>query len=300
MASWRWTAPPRVVLRVIAAVLMVLCLGVGTDRLAYAEGGKQTASSLIKKGQDLFDEQLYEESIQTLSAALMRPGIAKDEKIEVYRLLAYNYITLQRTEEADGAVRGLLVLDPTFELPDGESPRFRDFFKQVRAKWEEEGKPGAETASGATATGSSVLIKHASPAQVDAGLAVSLTGTVDDPKAVVQRLKLYYRASADEKFATARAKYGMRKFTAEIPADVVEPPLVEYYFEALDENGLPVASRGDAESPLRIAVPDEGAWYTSPWFWVPVTTVVAGAVVVGIVLGTAGTPTSQVTVNVFD
>lgn len=300
MASRRWTASLRGAWRLVATALIVLCLGVSPGRLAYAAGGKQTASSLIKKGQDLFDEQLYEESIQTLSAALMRPGIAKGEKIEVYRLLAYNYITLQRDEEADGAVRGLLVLEPTFELPEGESPRFRDFFKQVFAKWEEEGKPGAET-DGAPATAvAPVLIKHASPAQVDPGSEISLTGTIDDPKAVVQRLKLYYRASADEKFATARAKYGMRKFTATIPSDVVEPPLVEYYLEALDENGLPVASRGDAESPLRIAVPEEGAWYTSAWFWVPVSTVVAGAIVVGIVLGTAGTPSSQVTVSVFE
>ena len=122
-------------LALLGTVLLVAFTTVGRAPDAYAEGAKQSVSGLIKKGQDLFDEQLYEESIQTLSAALMRPGIGKNEKVEVYRLLAYNYIALQRNDEADAAVRGLLVLDESFELPDTESPRFRDVFKSVRKKW---------------------------------------------------------------------------------------------------------------------------------------------------------------------
>ena len=53
---------------------------------------------------------------------------ATAEKIEIYRLLAYNFIILKRTDEADAAVRGVLVLDENFTLPPTESPRFRDFF----------------------------------------------------------------------------------------------------------------------------------------------------------------------------
>ena len=297
MATQRWTSLLRRSFATLGTVLLVamMCLGVATH--AYAQGG---AGSLIKKGQELFDDQSYEESIQTLSAALMRPGTAKSDKIAVYRLLAYNYIILKRTEEADGAVRGLLVLDPSYELPESESPRFRDFFKQVRAKWESEGKPGLE-AEGAPAAGAgTVVMKHSSPAQVDAGEAVSLTGTLDDPKAIVSKVQLRYRAGSDGKFQSAKAKYAMHKFSAEIPADAVEPPLVEYYLVALDESGLPVAGRGDAESPLRIAVPEGATWYTSPWFWVPVSAaVVAGIVVTAVVLSTSSKQ-STVTVNVFE
>ena len=87
---------------------------------ALAQGGASAGkgvTSLIQKGGELFDDQQYEESIQTLSAALMRPGTQKSDKIEIYRLLAYNYITLKRTEEADAAVRGLYVVDESFTLP---------------------------------------------------------------------------------------------------------------------------------------------------------------------------------------
>ena len=80
----------------------------------------------------------------------MRPGSAKKERIQIFQLLAYNYIVLNRTEEADGAVRGLLVIDEEYELPETESPRFRDFFTNVREKWVEEGKPGQEVAAAAS------------------------------------------------------------------------------------------------------------------------------------------------------
>ena len=60
---------------------------------------------LIAKGQQLFEDQQYEDSVQTLSAALLRPNNTKDQKVEIYRLLALNYITLGRKDEADNAVR---------------------------------------------------------------------------------------------------------------------------------------------------------------------------------------------------
>ena len=132
---------------------------------------------------------------------------------------------------------------------------------------------------------------------------MSLTGTVDDREAVVSGIKLYYRASGAEKYLSVPAKYAMRRFTATLPSSVVEPPLVEYYLEALDERGLPVAGRGDAAAPLRIAVPDESSWYTSPWFWVPVSAVVVGSVVIiAAVLSTNGEEraTSTVTIGVFE
>ena len=33
-------------------------------------------------------------------------------------------------------------------------------------------------------------------------------------------------------------------------------PLIEYYFEGLNKGGLAIVARGDAASPLRIAVPE--------------------------------------------
>ena len=282
-------------------MLLAGCLGVAAPlaitQPVMAQQPKQTVDTLIKRGQEHFDDQEYVESIQTLSAALMRPGIAKAEKIEVYRLLAYNYIVLQRAEEADGAVRGLLVLDEQFELPDGESPRFRDFFRDTRKKWEADGKPGKEVDKPA---GPSVSITHVSPAQAEEDTAIPVEGTVEDPEGLVEGVKLFYRAGTVDKFAAAPVQFTVLRFTGEIPAEAVVPPLVEYYLEAVDTHGITVGLRGDSAAPLRVAVAEGSSVVSSPWLWVPVSlAVVGGIVATAVVLGTQSS-TSAVTVNVFD
>ena len=55
--------------------------------VAHAQAQKGGVVSLIQRAADLFEDQQYEESIQTLSAALLRPGSSVKEKTEIYRLL---------------------------------------------------------------------------------------------------------------------------------------------------------------------------------------------------------------------
>jgi hypothetical protein len=256
--------------------------------VAHAQTSKSGTVSLIQRAAELFDDQQYEESIQTLSAALLRPGSSTKEKIEIYRLLAYNYITLKRNEEADAAVRGLYVVDETFTLPSTESPRFRDFFEATRKKWAEEGKPGKATDTSQPAAEVPVKLAHTSPAQVAPSTSIKLSGSVDDPKGRVRGVQLFYRTGAKGKFIIVAGTYTLGKFNTQIPAKDVKPPLVEYYLEAVDNAGLPIASRGDAATPLRIVVPEpqKSSIFSSPAFWVPVGVVVVG-VAVGVPVGLA-------------
>jgi hypothetical protein len=267
---------------------------------------KTDTRGLLDRAQDLFDEQRYEESIQTLSAALVRPGKSLEDRIETYRLLAYNYITLGRSEEADAAVRGLLVLKQDFELSPKESPRFRDFFAKVKKEWADEGKPGLEQA---TEAAPEVAIRHTPPVQVEPGSVVKVEGTVDDPEAQVAEVKLFFRDPSAEKYDEKALAFSMGAFRGQIPQAAVEPPLVEYYLLALDAKGLPLASRGDADAPLRIAVPEpqDDSIFVSPWFWIPVgVLVVGGAVATAVIVasqddappGGSGTPTSTVVIGV--
>jgi hypothetical protein len=283
------------------AALAIAVLGAPGAALAQP-GDKGGAATLIQRGGELFEDQAYEESIQTLSAALLRPGTPKDQKIEVYRLLAYNYIALKRTEEADAAVRGLLVLDESFSLPPSESPRFRDFFAATRGKWEQEGKPGKVAGGDAPGAEPPVELKHASPAQVERGTAVKLSGSVTDPGGRVGGVELAYRTGTKGKFVTLPATLALDHYSATIPASAVKPPLVEYYLLATDKNGLPIASRGDAAAPLRVVVPEpSGGVLASPWFWVPVGVAVVGGAVLTAVLVSSSSgaeSTSRVTVNV--
>ncbi len=235
---------------------------------------------LIAKAQQLFEDQQYEESIQTLSAALVRPTNTKEQKVEIYRLLALNYITLGRKDEADNAVRGLLVVNPEYQLPATESPRFRDFFAASKKKWEDEGRPGLVKE---TPEEKPVALRHGSPAQGEEGKSIDLTAKLEDEGGRVGSVKLYYRAGSKGEFTEALAEVEDGNVRAQIPGNAVKPPLMDYYFEVLDGAGGLIASRGDAQAPLRIAVPDANKGGGSGWV-LPVVggTLLGAAAIVGI------------------
>jgi hypothetical protein len=246
-------------------------------------GVAKQGQDLIARGQALFDDQQYEESIQTLSGALVRPSNTKQQKVEIYRLLALNYITLSHKEEAEGAVRGLLSLEPTYELPQRESPRFRDFFAAVRTKWEAEGRPGLVKETEAPPM--PVRMKHSSPAQATAHSQIDLAATLDDPQSRVAKVVLFYRSGSDAKFAETPGVLEGGHVSASIPPDAVKPPIMEYYIEGLDKGGLPVVSRGDAAAPLRIAITEKGSGWVVPAVIAGAVAVVVGGVIGGLAAG---------------
>lgn len=251
---------------------------------------RASVESLIKKATDLFDDAAYEESIQTLSGVVVRADATREEKIAAYRLLATNHIALSRAEEADAAVRAIYVLDPAFELPATESPKFRDFFKKSKDAWEAEGRPGLKVDGNGDPEAKPVVIKHVSPAQGESGVAVAIDGTIEDPDVRVETVDLYFRSGSEGKFTEQSLAYSMGAFRGEIPAGSVTPPLVEYYVLAKDKDGLPVSSRGDADIPFRVAIPEEGtSVIESPWFWIPIgVTVVGGAVLTAVLVTQLG------------
>lgn len=242
--------------------------------------GQQQPKDLIAKGRELFEDQQYEDSIQTLSAALLRPNNTKEQKVEIYRLLALNYITLGRTDEADNAVRGLLVVRPDYELPESESPRFRDFFRDARAKWEAEGRPGYKETPPSERP---VTIRHGSPSSADRDKAIPLKATIDDPGKRVHTVKLYYRTGSQGEFSEAPVEVEAEWVRGQIPASAVKPPVMDYYFEVLDSDGNVIVSRGDAQAPLRVAIPDGATSGGSGWV-LPVA-IGGGIVAVGAIIG---------------
>lgn len=235
------------------------------------------AQDLVSRGRALFEDQQYEESIQTLSAALLRPNNNIDQKVEIYRLLALNYITLNRKDEAESAVRGLLALQPEYKLPSSESPRFRDFFSSTQKKWEDEGRPGVVKPT--EAPPAAVAMQHTSPSQVDRNTEIPLSIKLDDAQGRVYEVKLFYRAGSKGKFESLTSILAAGVAKAVIPKDAVKPPLVEYYFEGYDKGGLPIVSRGDAAAPLRIGVPEPSKG------WIIPVAIGGGVLVVGATLG---------------
>lgn len=281
-------------LRVVLAILLTTLVA----STAFAQQHK-TAQDLVARGHALFDDQQYEESIQTLSAALLRPNNTKQQKVEIYRLLALNYITLNRRDEAESAVRGLLALDPDYALPATESPRFRDFFKSAKDKWEADGRPGVVKET--EAPPAPVTLQHVSPPQAAPGTDIPLKVNVDDPQGRVYDVKLFFRGASAGKFTEQETQLGNGIARGTIPGKVVQPPLVEYFFEGFDKGGLPIAARGDVAAPLRVAVPaGSKAWLIGLGVGVGVA-VVAG-VIIGVLFatGAVGGGQSSASISVFE
>ncbi len=246
----------------LLAAFHLVALATPLPAFAQGQGQARPAPDLIARGRQLFDDQQYEESIQSLSGALVRPSNTKAQKIEIYRLLALNYITLGRKEEAESAVRGLLSLEPEYTMPQTESPRFRDFFAAVRQKWEAEGRPGLVKET--EAPPAPVVMHHNSPSEAQSSTQVDLTARLDDPQGRVVSVKLFYRTGSHGKFDEADATVDKADVRATIPKESVKPPIVEYYLQGFDKGGLPIVSRGDAGAPLRIPVPEASKGWVLP------------------------------------
>jgi hypothetical protein len=302
LRAQRWFAP-------VALVVAVHGTAFTTASVVFAQGKggahAQGQQDLIQRGRALFDDQQYEESIQALSAALVRPSNTKPQKLEIYRLLALNYITLSRKDESESAVRGLLALQPDYALPASESPRFRDFFAAVKQKWESEGRPGVVVD---TAVVVPVEMTHTSPAQAERRKQLDLSAILTDPEHRVVTVKLFYRHGSSDKFDEAEGTIDGDHVQASIPPEAVVPTIVEYYLQGFDKGGLPVVSRGDSEAPLRVAVPDAAKAWVLPVAIGGGVVVAALAVIGGVLLFgkssspgptmTKGTPqTSTVTIN---
>ena len=252
-------------LSMVGLALATLSTSLATSTVARAQQPPPTArpqQDLIARGQALFEDQQYEESVQTLSAALVRPVNTKAQKVDIYRFLALNFITLNRKDEAESAVRGLLSIQPDYTLSPGESPRFRDFFASVQKRWEAEGRPGL--VQEAQAPPPPVSMRHTSPSQIAAGTSLDLTARLDDALGRVSSVKLYFRSGSRGKFETSDASLQAQSVHATIPPASVRPPLVEYYFQGFDKGGLPIVSRGDAGSPLRVVVPEPSKGWVLP------------------------------------
>jgi hypothetical protein len=256
----------------VATLHAVASPGIGQARTPSAD--------LIQRGRQLFEDQQYEMSIQTLSGALVRPNSTKEQKLETYCLLAEDHITLGNAEDAETFVRALLALEPTYELPERESPRFRDFFAAVRAKWAAEGQPGL-TADQSTLK--PVSLRHRSPPDAPRESAMVLTAQLDDPDHRVANVKLFFRAGSSGKFSEETTQFDATAGSVRgiFPMRAIRPPFVSYYFLANDKHGVPLASSGDADAPLRIPVPD-----APPRRWI-VPVAIGGGVVglAGIILG---------------
>ena len=265
MSHLRVFAPIALVAAVHSAMLATALPAFGspaTPATALPVATPPAAADPLAVAQQQYDDQSYAESMTTLQNALANPDATTPQKIAMYKLLFYNSVLLGLATQADGWVRHILVIDPTFDLPKTESPRFRDPFAASKKKWEGEGRPGLVVAPSEAAA--LVPMQHTSPAQADPSTQVSLLVRLIDPQHRVALVKLYFHDSGASKFEEAVAPLDASGAArASIPPSFVKAPFVEYYFTGFDKGGAAIAHAGDTSAPFRVAVQDAnkgGGW----------------------------------------
>jgi tetratricopeptide (TPR) repeat protein len=274
--------------RCLVAFVLSAAAAVSAPRSAAAQ--EFPDNPLIQAGINLYNDMEYESSVDTLQRALVRAESIPEQKVAIFKYLALDYLVLQRTEDAQQAFRQLLAIQPDFQLdPAVFAPEHMQFLEGVRRQWEAEGRPGwvrpEDRLRAAT-------IEHDLPAQATRDQSLDLVASVVDPDNRVRSVVLNYRAAGETAFSRIDVQPAGGGYAATIPGDSIQPPLLEYYFEALDQNGNVVGGRGDARTPLRVPVPgeEEGGVWTEWWFWTIIGVGVAASVAipVGIVYGGGG------------
>lgn len=242
---------------------------------------------LIQAGVNQYNDMDYEASVDTLQRALIRAENVPEQKIAIFKFLALDYLVLGRMDDAQQSFRQLLAIQPEFQLdPALFAPGYVQFLEGVRLQWESEGRPGwvppEQLLRPAT-------LDHELPAEAPSGESLEVAVRLDDPDDRVRSIVLAYRPAGEPGFVRIDAARSPQGFSATIPGDQIESPVVEYYFEALDERGNVVGRRGDERIPLRVPVPgaDSGGVWTKWWFWTLIGVGVAAAVAipVGVVYG---------------
>jgi hypothetical protein len=278
--------------------LATTAIVVMTESTAFAQKGGLSTQKLIDQAREKFEDQQYDESIQKLSAALLRSDITVEQKTEVYRWLAYNYIVLKQEDSAKTAAYALYALDEDYALPAKESPKFREPFAKFKTQWIDEGRPGKKTTEKAVAA---VTIKHLPPSEAPHDRSFVVSGSLDDTEHRTARVAVLYRTGASGKFIEGSATLELGSFRFTVPSGAVKPPIVEYYVQAFDKGGLPIAGRGDADLPLRVVVQaeKEGSIFGTWWFWTGAAVLVGGGVTAAVLLSQKGGGSSGPTLGKF-
>lgn len=257
---------------IAAAALLVIC--------APAQVSAQNRQ--LQEAISSYDDLEYDEAIRRLSAALLVPGNTPEDTAEIYRYLGLSYLLLDRPEPATGAFRNLLVLRPDYHFDQETAPRIVEFFEGVRQQWEADGRPGIQALPPPPLR--PVRIGHVVPESAERDHPLRIQSRIEDPDGQARGFFLNYRRGSRGAFQRMPIPPGPSPSVV-IPASAVQPPTVEYFLEVVDAGGRAVATRGDAEAPLRVVVPAPGGSILGKWwFWTGAVAVVGGAVVLGIVL----------------
>lgn len=236
--------------------------------------------ALTRASQQL-DEGDFEDAVKTLQRGIDQPDLTDDQLAELYRLLGLSHLYLGNEDRARDAFEKLLQARPDYELPRSAPPKIRALYARIK---EDVRKRRVRP----------VTLSLTPAADTTGGAPVSIEARIED-MALGAKAKLFFRRAGVESFSSVdfvRGKASRTDYAATIPA--FELPAedasyeVEYFVEVADAAQRRLAGKGDPYNPLSLRVAARQAplepvaqptpLYKSPWLWLGVGVLAAGAV----------------------
>lgn len=255
--------------------------------------------ALTKAAQQV-DEGDFEDAVRTLEKGIDQPDLTDDQLAELYRLLGLSHLYLGNEDRARDAFEKLLQARPDYELPKAAPPKIRALYARIK---EDIRKRRVRP----------VTLTLTPAGDAPGGAAVIVEARIED-MALGAKAKLFYRRAGIESFSSIdflRGKTSRTDYTATIPAFEVPSEdssyEVEYFVEVADAAQRRLAGKGDPYNALTFRVAAKQAAlepvaeptpiYKSPWLWIGLGVVAAGAVT-GIVVAATSNQTGTLPVKI--
>lgn len=243
------------------ALIIVLLVFVG---VVHAEDvGPQAIETYLERGKKLFEEQEYTAAIQTLAPVTRDARATRSQRLRALEVIALAQFIRNDKGAARATFERILDIDPGYQLRDTSgSPALRAFFDDLKKQL----IPNFDPNAGAD-------LEHAAPTAGTA--ATTLEIEVRVTRGNVFDLALATRRRGELTYATTPlTPRGGNRWRARVtPPASTKPYVLEYYVEARDAGGGPIARIGAPDQPLEVALSAGGdtplttrrPWY-SRWY----------------------------------
>ena len=238
--------------------------------IADTASDAQQIEKFLARGQSLFDDQEYAAAIQALGPVTRDARATRAQRLRALEIVALAHFIRGDEGAARATFERILDIDPGYQLRDTSgSPRIRAFFDELKRRL----IPNYDPAAGAD-------LEHAAPTAGTAARPIELEVRATRGKERVFEIVVATRRRGELSYQIKSAlPRGETKWRARItPPASSKPYVLEYYVEARDAGGAPIARIAAPDTPLEIALaaggPEKRPWY-SRWY------VIGGAVVVG-------------------
>lgn len=239
-------------------ILLLMCNVVRADDV-----GPQAIETYLERGKKLFEEQEYTAAIQTLAPVTRDARATRSQRLRALEVIALAQFIRNDKAAARATFERILDIDPGYQLRDTSgSPDLRAFFDDLKKQL----IPGFDPNAGAD-------LEHAAPTAGAAATPLEIEVRVT--RGNVFDLVLATRRRGELSYATtALTPRGGNRWRAHLtPPASTKPYVLEYYVEARDAGGGPIARIGAPDQPLEIALSAGGdtpvvtrrPWY-SRWY----------------------------------